>query len=79
MENKIQMPDNKTEILAALDKLNEVELAILRERILTVTEYVMQNKEAITEQLKNGFISADLYINACEHIFNEFNFKDEQK
>ena len=71
------MDSNKQEIIAAIDKLNEIELAILRERILTITEYVLNNKEVITEQLKNGFIAPELYINACEHIFNEFNFKDQ--
>lgn len=68
--------DNRQEIIHAINNLNEIELAILRERILTVTEYVEQNQEAVTEQMKNGFISPKMYIDACKHIFNEFNFKD---
>lgn len=69
---------NREEINRALDNLDEFEIAVLRERILTVTEYVMSNKESITEQMnKDGFISPALYIQACEHIFNEFNFAEE--
>ena len=70
--------DNKQEIIDAVNNLNDVELAILRERILTITEYVANNKEMITEQLQGGFMDPKVYIDSCERIFNEFNFKNEQ-
>jgi len=69
--------DNKEEIIQAINNLNEIELAILRERILVITEYVIQNKDTFKEQLNEGLISPEIYIEACEHIFNEFNFKGE--
>lgn len=70
------MRNNKQEMIDAINNLNGIELAILRERILTITESVEQNQEEITEQMKNGFISPKMYIDACKNIFNEFNFKD---
>lgn len=70
--------DNKEEIIQAINNLNEIELAILRERILTITEFVINNKDTFKEQLNEGFISPEIYIEACEHIFNEFNFKEKE-
>lgn len=68
--------DNKEEIIQAINNLNEIELAILRERILTITEFVINNKDTFKGQLDEGFISGDMYVDACQHIFDEFNFKE---
>ena len=69
---------NKEEILQAIEELNETDLAILRERILTVTQYVVDNKGPIKEQIeKDGMIDANIFIESCERIFNVFNFKNQ--
>ena len=73
------MKSNKQEIIDAINSLSEIDLAILRERILTVTEITLNSKEEIQEQLKNGFIPPDTYLASCQNIFDAFNFKDEQK
>lgn len=70
--------DNREEIIQAVNNLNDIELAILRERILVIAEYVIENKDTFQEQLQEGFISPEMYIAACERIFEEFNFKDEE-
>ena len=67
---------NKQVFNKAIKELNDIDLAILRERILTVCEFIIQNKETVTKQMEGGFISPNLIISACERIFEKFDFKD---
>ena len=59
----------------AVSNLNDFELAILRERVLTATEHIIANKELIKEDLEKSGINPDKYISICENIFNTFNFE----
>jgi hypothetical protein len=72
MKNKT----NKQVFNKAIKELSDIDLAILRERILTVCEFTINNKETVTESMEGGFISPDLIIGACERIFEKFDFKD---
>ena len=56
------METNRKVFTKAIKELNDFELAILRERILTVCESTINNKEEIRESMKNGFINPDLFI-----------------
>ena len=67
---------NKQVFNKAIKELSDIDLAILRERILAVTEYTIQNKETVTNQMEGGFISPELIIGACERIFEKFDFKE---
>jgi hypothetical protein len=53
-----------------------MDLVILRERILSVTEQVINNKDEVTKSMQNSFIHPSLYIGACERIFEAVDFKD---
>jgi hypothetical protein len=75
MKNK-KNKSNRQIFTAAIKELSDIDLVILRERILTVCEFTIENKEAVTKEMKNGFISPDLIIGACERVFEKFDFKD---
>lgn len=66
---------NRQELTQAIKELSDIDLAILRERLLTVCEYTINNKEQVTDANENGFISPDLIIGACERIFNKLEYK----
>jgi len=72
MKNKT----NKQVFNKAIKELDDIDLAILRERILTVCEFTINNKETVTQQMEGGFISPDLIIGACERIFKKFDFEE---
>ena len=67
---------NKQVFKALQRDLNDIEIAILRERLLTVSEAVITQKEAIRESMKDGFIAPDLYINCMQKIYDIVSFKD---
>lgn len=66
---------NRQVLNQAIKELDDIDLAILRERILAVCEHVIENKEEITESMKGGFMSPGLFIGACERIFKKVDFE----
>ena len=68
--------NNRQILNAAIKNLSDMDLVILRERILSVTEQVINNKDEVTKSMQNSFIMPNLYIGACERIFEAVDFKD---
>jgi F420-0:gamma-glutamyl ligase len=68
--------NNRQILNAAIKNLSDMDLVILRERILSVTEQVINNKDEVTKSMQNSFIMPSLYIGACERIFEAVDFKD---
>jgi F420-0:gamma-glutamyl ligase len=66
---------NRQVLNQAIKELDDMDIVILRERILAVCEQVMENKEEVTESMKDGFMSPKLFIGACERIFKKVDFK----
>jgi hypothetical protein len=66
---------NRQELIQAIKELSDIDLAILRERLLTVCEYTINNKETVTNENERSFISPDLIIGACERIFDKLEYK----
>ena len=66
---------NREVFKQAINNLSDIDLAILRERILAVMEHTIENKDSIRESMKDGFFSPDLFISTCERVFNEFDFE----
>jgi hypothetical protein len=61
---------NKQVIKTILRDLNDIELAILRERLLALSEAVITQKDAVREDMKRSFIHPDIYINCMEKVYN---------
>ena len=70
-----KVKSNRQILNAAIKNLSDIDLVILRERILTVTEQVINNKEELMETMQNSIIHPSLYIGACERIYSEIEFK----
>jgi F420-0:gamma-glutamyl ligase len=67
--------NNRQVLSQAIKELDDMDLVILRERILEICKHVIINKEKITESMKDGFIAPELFIGACERIFKKVDFK----
>ena len=59
---------NKEVLSDFLDKLTQMETALLRERILTVMDLTARNIEAYPEQWNNKFIDPSGYIKLTEKV-----------
>lgn len=68
---------NNQQVLAKMLKtLDDFDLAILRERLISTTNYVIQNEELVKEQMKDGFISPNTYIKSIKKIASLIKFED---
>jgi hypothetical protein len=68
--------NNRQILNAAIKNLSDMDLVILRERILSVTEQVINNKYELMETMQESIIHPSLYIGACERIFEAVDFKN---
>ena len=66
---------NRQELIQAIKELSDIDLAILRERLLTACEYTINNKETVINENEKSFISPGLIIGACERIFEKLEYK----
>jgi hypothetical protein len=67
---------NRQVLINLIKELDDVQLVILRERILAVSESVITQKDEIRESMKNSIIHPDLYINTMQKTFDLTDFKD---
>jgi len=65
-----EISKNHIYLTALISKLDGVEAAILKERIISSAKEILENKESIRKALDGGFISAELYINTMEKVYN---------
>jgi hypothetical protein len=65
-----EISKNHIYLTALISQLDGVEAAILKERIISSAKEVLENKETVKRALQGGFISADLYINTMEKVYN---------
>jgi hypothetical protein len=74
--NILSIKSNRQVLTAAIKNLSDMDLVILRERILAVTEQVINNKVELMETMQNNIIHPSLYVGACERIFYAVDFRD---
>lgn len=67
------MSENQIELIALIKSLDAIETAILRERIITAANQIMENQEQVRESFKGSFIHPDLYINTMEKVLMLLN------
>jgi hypothetical protein len=65
-----EISKNHIYLTALISQLDGVEVAILKERIISSAKEILENKESVRKALDGGFISADLYINTMEKVYN---------
>lgn len=64
----MQQTETQIELIALIKTLDGIEAAILRERIITAANEILNNQEQVRESFKGSFISPDLYINTMEKV-----------
>ena len=66
---------NRQVLTKAIKDLNDFELAILRERILTICDQALFNKEQIRKDMENSIITPELYLGTLQSIKDKVDFK----
>lgn len=69
--------NNRQVLISAIKNLNDIEIVILRERILAITEQVINSEAEIRSSMQNSIIHPDLYINSCKNIFEQVKFDNK--
>jgi len=59
---------NRQVLAKAIKELSDIDLAFLRERILTLCDEVLDNKEDLIESMNGGFVSPHLFIECIQNI-----------
>jgi len=65
---------NRQILTKAIKELSDVDIAILRERILSTCDEVINNKEEVIQSMQGGFFSPHLFIECIENIKNKIDF-----
>jgi hypothetical protein len=63
----------------AIQNLDDITLAILRERILSITEATLRDKEEVKKQMTGSFFNPDSWIGFIEKIHEQFKFENSGK
>ena len=67
---------NRVVLNSMIKELNDFELAILRERIMTSATNVVASKEQLMVSMKDHFISPMLYVGTMERVLELVKFDD---
>lgn len=68
--------NNRQVLIAAVKGLSDFEVAILRERLLSSVDFVLNNEAGLKNQMANSFISAELFIESCRAIKRAVDFEE---
>ena len=68
--------NNRQVLTKMLRELPEMDLAILRERILVMTKAVVDNKDDVRKTMQNQIISSEWYIKIMENIYEKVNIDE---
>jgi hypothetical protein len=67
---------NRQVLMNMIKNMDEMHLIFVRERLLMVSENVLNQKEAVYEDMKNSFVHPQLYIDAMQAIHDAIKFDD---
>jgi hypothetical protein len=67
---------NRQVLMNMIKNMDDMHLVFVRERLLAVSEGVLSQKEAVYEDMKNGFVHPQLYIDAMQAIHDAVKFDD---
>jgi hypothetical protein len=70
---------NEKVLIAGIKTLNSFDIALLRERILTICDMTLKAVEEDPEQFDAGLITARQMKLSMENIKNAFDFKEDKK
>jgi hypothetical protein len=62
----------------AIATLDDVTLAILRERILSITEATLSQRDEVAQKMQGTFIDAGFFLSHIEKIHGAFAFGGEK-
>ena len=65
---------NREVLNKMIKELSDTDLAIVRERLITVTKNVIDNKDKVIEDMKGGFVSGAWYVDVMERTHNLVKF-----
>ena len=73
MEKKL---NNRQVITKMLREMSDGDICILRERIVTMSKEVVENKVDVLKSMENHFINGEWYVSVMETIYEKTKFAD---
>ena len=73
MEKKL---NNRQVITKMLREMSDGDICILRERIVTMSKEVVENKVDVLKSMENHFINGEWYVSVMETIYEKTKFTD---
>lgn len=71
-----KLETNRTILTKLIKELDDLELAFLRDRILTFSESVVKNKEKILNDNTNSFFHPAMYVKTMEKTYEIVKIKE---
>jgi hypothetical protein len=71
-----KLKTNKQLLIQLVNESNDIELAMIRERLWNVADEVIKNREQVTEQMKNSIIHPSLYIGTMEKVIQIIGYQE---
>lgn len=71
-----KIKNNQQVLNKMLKSLNDFELAILRERLIGTTKFVIENEVQIRQNMQNSFINPQSYVDAIKKISDLVKFDE---
>lgn len=68
-------PKSRTLFNNLVKDLTDLELILLRDRVVTMADEILNDKEGIREKMRNHIISPELYIRMMETIKNHLKYE----
>lgn len=65
---------NRQVLTKAIKELNDFDLVILRERIITMCDHAINNEEQIRKDMERNILSPDLYFDVIRSIKSKVEF-----
>ncbi len=65
---------NKQALVKMINSLDPIQQGLLRERILTTCEFVIENQEMIKEGMQNHIMTPEFYIQTMKDIKAQLEF-----
>jgi len=65
---------NKTILTDLIESMDEIELAIVRERLMTLSKEIIDNSEEVKKDMTSGFFGerfAELYIKTMQKLWKK--------
>lgn len=67
---------NRQVLMNMIKNMDDMHLVFVRERLLAASENILNQQDAVHEEMKNHFIHPNLYIAAMQSVHDHLKFDE---